>query len=244
MACMWAEVCVCAWCISCVCVGVCVCVSVWGCLVCLWLCLRRALLCFNAETAAQSVTVSAVNRLLTFFFIFSYLIHAHIQAHTHALTRAPTYASAGWGPVLLPTFCVYCLNLPIYSFTFRLCPAPAHASSSASQNSLGPFLGPSGGTTYIVTAAFSCGKLISVSFLFAASSSVPSFPPSTTLLFSFWVNKAKLRECATHLIIIIFIVFIYGQHSASETEIATQTGQERSREQQQSRLFVTFCTFL
>lgn len=108
--------CVCVWCIMCVCV------CVWGCLVCLWLCLRRALLCFNAETAAQSVTVSAVNRLLTFFFIFSYLIHAHIHQHTHARTRAPTYASAGWGPVLLPTFCVYCLNLPIYSFTFRLCP--------------------------------------------------------------------------------------------------------------------------
>lgn len=183
MACVWAEVCVCVcvWCIMCVCV------CVWGCLVCLWLCLRRALLCFNAETAAQSVTVSAVNRLLTFFFIFSYLIHAHIHQHTHARTRAPTYASAGWGPVLLPTFCVYCLNLPIYSFTFRLCPLrplpPAPFQLPVSQNSVGPFLGSSGGTTYIVTAAFSCGKLISVSFLFAASSSVPSFPHSRFFLF-------------------------------------------------------------
>lgn len=220
----------------------CVRACVWGCLFCLWLCLRRALLCFNAETAAQSVTVSAVNRLFTFFFIFSYLIHAHIQTHTHARTRAPTYASAGWGPVLLPTFCVYCLNLPIYSFTFRLCPHRPLPFSSVFENSVGSFLVPSGGTTYIVTAAFSCGKLISVSFLFAASSSVPSFPHS--LFFSFWVNKAKLRECATHLIIIIFIVFIYGQHRASETEIAAQQERESSRERQQSRLFVTFCTFL
>lgn len=181
------------------------------------------------------------------FSLYFHISYTHTHTHTHMLahTLAHTYASS----VLLPTFCVYCLNLPIYSFTFRLCFASTPVTAS---NSFHLLLGRSLlGLLCRQHVYRDCGL-----FVWEINICVISFccllppPPYFSLLslsltlspvfslFAFWVNKAKLRECATHLIIIIFIVFIYGQHSASETEIAAKRKGERGTAKP------TFCDFL